>query len=92
MLLRCLLLASLTSIVTKVTGNDGSKKGPPPSFVAVAPTSLDDFDGALFPFLIEGTTTTTTTTTPAPFGKLSKSLGTISVLIFQKYLMSSLKI
>ena len=44
---------------------------PPPSFVAVVPTSImGDFDSAgLFPFVIEEeTTTTTTTTTPAPFG------------------------
>ena len=70
MLLRFLLFASFTSVVTKVKGNEDSKKaGPPPSFVAVVPTSImGDFDGALFPFLIEETTTTTTTTTPAPFG------------------------
>ena len=71
MLLRFLLnLGSLTSVVTIVkAGNEDSKAGPPPSFVAVVPTSImGDFDGALFPFLIEETTTTTTTTTPAPFG------------------------
>ena len=53
--------------------NDSKRKvvKPPPSFVAVVPTSImGDFDNSLFPFVIEEeTTTTTTTTTPAPFGK-----------------------
>ena len=77
MLLRFLLLATTVLLVkTKVKANEDSQKQkavqpgpPPPSFVAVVPTSImGDFDGALFPFLIEETTTTTTTTTPAPFG------------------------
>ena len=76
MLLRFLLLATtvLLLVKTKVKANEDSQKPskpgpPPPSFVAVVPTSImGDFDGALFPFLIEETTTTTTTTTPAPFG------------------------
>ena len=75
MLLRFLLILVATVFVrTKVKANEDSQKKvqpgpPPPSFVAVVPTSImGDFDGALFPFLIEETTTTTTTTTPAPFG------------------------
>ena len=77
MLLRFLLLATTVFLVkTKVKANEDSPKKkpgpPPPSFVAVVPTSImGDFDGALFPFLIEETTTTTTTTTPAPFGTFS---------------------
>ena len=85
MLLRFLLLATtvLLLVKTKVKANEDSQKPskpgpPPPSFVAVVPTSImGDFDGALFPFLIEETTTTTTTTTPAPFGTFT--------LLFSQY-------
>jgi len=57
---------------------------PPPSFVAVVPTSImGDFDGGgLFPFVIEEeTTTTTTTTTPAPFGTAKDNVKPAWVLV-----------
>ena len=103
MLLRFLLLATTVFLVkTKVKANEDSPKKkpgpPPPSFVAVVPTSImGDFDGALFPFLIEETTTTTTTTTPAPFGTftaiftiLLKPSNSHQCCIFQKAFCSIL--
>ena len=75
MMLRQVLLVLLALEEVKGNQEDNEVEAvvvPPPSFVAVVPTSImGEFQGAgLFPFVVEEeTTTSTTTTTPAPFGK-----------------------